>query len=211
MKKVLIVDDNPTNLRILEMLLKKQDCRVIAFSDGYKCLNWVDEHVNSLDLAILDYEMEAMNGDELAAAIRKRGFTGNCLILTALGTLNKTMLAPGSRIQAILNKPINLSDIAYIIKRWASVGQEGEARSENRLQDPETEEIFLFQDGTYHELNVTRSDSSSRGKGYRLLQGKVPVPGEEVILKDGQNYSIRWVKSTGHNYHFGACRIEPMG
>lgn len=212
MKTVLIVDDNPTNLRILEMLLKKQGCSVVAFTGTAQALAWTADNGGDLDLAILDFEMDEMNGDCLALAIREGGFEGNCLILTALGTLDRASLVEGSRIQAVLNKPINMTDIAYIIKRWASTGREEDARSEPRSchQVPEQKEIFLFQSGTYHALNVRVRDCSDRGNGYLLQQGTPPDPGAEIMLSDGQNYSVRWVRPCGDSCRFGVCRIEPL-
>lgn len=209
---VLIVDDNPTNLRILEILLNKQGYKVVAFTDCRECLEWYRRHGDSLDLAILDYEMTERNGDVLARDLRQAGYQGNCLILTALGSLDRAALIEGSRIHAILNKPINLSDVVYLTKRWASGGGEEDARSESRQNHPaqRDQEIFLFQDGAYHALKVDELNCSSQGRGYELKEGVAPLPGTEIVLNDGQNFSIRWVKPFNATYRFGVCRIEPL-
>lgn len=212
MKTVLIVDDNPVNIRILKMLLVRQGCIVHDFNHPHDALQWIDKQPLSVDLAILDFEMDELNGDELAAGMRKAGFQGNCLILTALGTLDKSLLAAGSRIQAIINKPINLTDINYILKRWATLGQELDARAEERDDSDATgeQEIFLFQNGVYHSLKVQQINNSNGGNGYVLINGIQPKPGSEMMRGDGQNLSIRWVKPFQSSSRFGACVIEEI-
>lgn len=88
MTSVLIVDDTSTNLKILEILLKKQGCRVASFEDPNEALAWFKTSASSTDLAILDFEMPAKDGSQLALELRECGFGGNCLILTALGPVH---------------------------------------------------------------------------------------------------------------------------
>jgi two-component system, sensor histidine kinase and response regulator len=73
-KKILIVDDNQSNLEILRHLLESLDMKVHALKDGSEVLSTVQKAIDAndpFDLCITDIRMPGMNGYEVAAAIRK--------------------------------------------------------------------------------------------------------------------------------------------
>lgn len=216
MKQLLIVDDNPTNLKLLEILLNKQGCNVVHFSSTDDCIAWFQQYKPKLDLSIFDYEIDQRNGYQLATELKTLGLNGNCILLTALGSLDYAEFDP-QVIKAIFNKPINLSDVTYMLKRWTFGSAPADARSEPRKEEPPEDgaqdnylEAFHYQAGTYHTLQLAPLNSSKRGKGYRLIQGTPPMSGTEIVLPDGQNYSIRWVRTDSDSTTFGTCRIEPV-
>jgi signal transduction histidine kinase/CheY-like chemotaxis protein len=68
-KRVLIVDDNTTNCRILQDMLSRYGMLTEVFSDPQTALSHVQ--AGSLyDVCLLDMQMPEMTGDELAQAIR---------------------------------------------------------------------------------------------------------------------------------------------
>jgi len=70
---ILIVDDNETLSKLLEITLKHicPDCQFAIFSDGLAALEKVQQPPASptFDLIFTDYEMPGMNGLELARAV----------------------------------------------------------------------------------------------------------------------------------------------
>ena len=62
MKKIIVTDDEPMNLKMTEFLLKKSGFEVITASSGPECLKAVKE--NKPDLILLDLLMPEMNGFE---------------------------------------------------------------------------------------------------------------------------------------------------
>jgi PAS domain S-box-containing protein len=70
-KRVLLVDDNPTNLQILCDQLRRWGLSPLAVRSGEEALEQLerDQH---LDLALLDFHMPEMDGLELARRIRDR-------------------------------------------------------------------------------------------------------------------------------------------
>jgi CheY-like chemotaxis protein len=68
--RILIVDDNPTNCRILTLQTRKWGMNPRGAQSAAEALEWLraGEH---FDLAILDMQMPGMDGVMLAAAIRK--------------------------------------------------------------------------------------------------------------------------------------------
>lgn len=66
---VLIVEDNRSNLMLMEMLVRQiGDCGVLSYSDPARLL--ADLPGIGFDIALVDYQMPGMNGIELIAAIR---------------------------------------------------------------------------------------------------------------------------------------------
>jgi PAS domain S-box-containing protein len=84
--RVLVVDDNKTNLRILEHELKKVQMEPLIFDSGPTALEKLSS-LGSPDIAILDYTMPEMDGCVLAAELRKRPEFGSrpILILSSSG------------------------------------------------------------------------------------------------------------------------------
>lgn len=65
---ILVVDDNPTNLRFLQEILKK-DYKVYASPSGERALQFLEKKVP--DLILLDIEMPGIDGYELISRLKR--------------------------------------------------------------------------------------------------------------------------------------------
>jgi PAS domain S-box-containing protein len=85
-RKLLIVDDNATNRRILTLQTQRWGMLPQAASSGAEALAWLDAG-QAFDAAIIDVQMPAMDGYMLAAELRKRRSAAALpvLALTSLG------------------------------------------------------------------------------------------------------------------------------
>jgi len=70
-KRILVVDDNPTNLEILENHLSSWRAEVTCADSAARAIEILESDDESFDLAILDWHMPDTDGLELAAAIRR--------------------------------------------------------------------------------------------------------------------------------------------
>lgn len=68
MNKILIVDDNPSDLMVLKTLLTKIGFEVFEAPEAYKALEMVGQ--NSFDLIILDWMLPQVSGIDLLKTIR---------------------------------------------------------------------------------------------------------------------------------------------
>ena len=66
---VVIVDDEPDNVGVLELVLEYQNAKVRVANSGPGCLDLLRERVPSL--LLIDIQMPEMSGDELLRLIRK--------------------------------------------------------------------------------------------------------------------------------------------
>ena len=70
-KRLLVVDDNATNRRVLDLQTAKWGMTSRSTASAHEALRWLDEG-QAFDLAILDMHMPEMDGVALARAIRER-------------------------------------------------------------------------------------------------------------------------------------------
>jgi GAF domain-containing protein/CheY-like chemotaxis protein len=109
-KRVLIVDDNDTNRRIISLQLHKWGMTSRDTASAREALKWIDQG-DSFDVAILDMHMPEMDGIALANEIRKhRDAKALPLVLfTSLGRREADAEAIG--FAAHLNKPLKPSTL----------------------------------------------------------------------------------------------------
>jgi signal transduction histidine kinase/DNA-binding response OmpR family regulator len=85
--RILIVDDNPLNRRILEGTLTAWGCMVQTAKSGTDAVKIVEEPGDPFDVVLLDMKMPGMNGLETARELRnqRRIPSGRILLLTSIG------------------------------------------------------------------------------------------------------------------------------
>jgi signal transduction histidine kinase/CheY-like chemotaxis protein len=110
-KRVLIVDDNRTNRRILELQMEKWGLRARETESPAQALAWIRQG-DPYDLALVDYQMPEMDGIALAREIRRLP-GGRSLALVLLSSIGQTLpVGPGEGdFAAVLSKPVKLSTL----------------------------------------------------------------------------------------------------
>ncbi len=105
--KILIADDNPPNVELLEAYLAEVDCEIAIAIDGQDTLDQVARF--KPDLILLDIMMPKLSGFEVCRIVRKSPETRHIMILmvTALGEAGDIERAVASGCDDFLSKPIN--------------------------------------------------------------------------------------------------------
>ncbi|MZK99847.1 ABC transporter substrate binding protein [Clostridium beijerinckii] len=67
--KILAIDDEPTNLRVLKSILDNEEYEILTASNGIQALEII--RTNSIDLVLVDVMMNGMNGYETCSKIRE--------------------------------------------------------------------------------------------------------------------------------------------
>lgn len=113
--KILIVDDEPNNQRILTYTLNKAGYESNALANGESALLWLQS--NSPDLAILDVSMPGMDGLTLLKNIRAMPQYTKLpvIILTGSGDDDEHIRAEKIGIQGFLTKPASSKAILDVV------------------------------------------------------------------------------------------------
>ncbi len=106
-KKVLIVDDNKTNRRILKVQTESWGMEPYEFESPIAALDVLNTGA-SFDIAILDYQMPGMDGLSLAGELRKIESSRNIpiVILTSIGKRDNLIDYENLKLSAFITKPI---------------------------------------------------------------------------------------------------------
>lgn len=115
-KKLIIVDDDPSFIKIydrsLRPLLETNGVEVETFGDAGSVLEAIDS-VGMPTVLLTDDRMPVMTGRELAWSLRERGFDGKILMVS--GTADKDVLVDG--VDELLQKPVNIDFLRNTIRR----------------------------------------------------------------------------------------------
>jgi len=106
-RKILIADDNPTNVELLEVYLSDVGCRTAVAVDGRDTLEKVAQF--QPDLILLDIMMPKLSGFEVCKKLKEDPATRDIMILmvTALNELGDIERAVAAGCDDFLSKPVN--------------------------------------------------------------------------------------------------------
>ncbi len=123
--RLLVVDDSPTNLRILEHQLARHGAECVLADGGPAALELLDRGTG-VDVAVLDLDMPGMDGDVLAARLRARPGTADLplVLVSSSATLPAERYA---HFDARLNKPVRPERLARTVRSVAPRGRTEDA------------------------------------------------------------------------------------
>ncbi|TLV02579.1 hybrid sensor histidine kinase/response regulator [Dyadobacter luticola] len=116
-KTVLVVDDNKTNLRIIETQLKYWKLVPILASSGSQALQILGEN-NRIDMLITDQNMPEMSGIQLAEKVKKKFPDLPIVLLSSVG--DETRKNNPDIFSAILTKPVKHQRLGDVIRKELS-------------------------------------------------------------------------------------------
>ncbi len=157
-KKVLIIDDNKTNLRILEAQLTKLKMIVTPVSLGSEAIALVSGG-NSFDLIITDMQMPDFDGVRLSTAIRDDNPHIPIILLSSIG--NETKKKYPHLFTSVITKPVRQQVLFKVVER-ALLGQSAGASSDS---------------------NQILSDTLARECPFEILVAEDNMMNQKLILK----------------------------
>ena len=120
-KRVLIVDDNATNRRLLKLQTAKWGMFSRDTESPAEALAWIRQG-DPYDVALLDYQMPGMDGLTLARELRKLP-EARSLAIILLSSVGQLPANPRGRdVAAVLSKPLKLSQLRDVLRTVLAEG-----------------------------------------------------------------------------------------
>lgn len=112
--KLLVVDDEPFNLRAINRTFRESYDLVLAGS-GAEALKLIES--NDVDLALVDFAMPEMNGVELIRELKSKRPSLPCIIVTAWAEVDEVLEAQQTGLaSAVIAKPWEKEEIEKWIR-----------------------------------------------------------------------------------------------
>jgi CheY-like chemotaxis protein len=126
--KVLIVEDNPMNMRLIEMILKSDDYVLLKATDGEEAL--VIAAIDHPDLVLMDIRLPRLSGLEVAKRLKKNDKFNHIPIiaLTAHAMKGDKEKAIEAGCDGYVSKPIDTRQLPRLVASMLSPDRE-KARS----------------------------------------------------------------------------------
>lgn len=129
---VLVADDDPDVLALLDFMLSKNGFQVILARDGGEAVDQFRTH--AVDLVVTDLAMPKLNGLQVARIVKRAKPALPILMITAWGLLVSAEEQRESGIDAILNKPTQMAEIVTALRTLWETGSGGEAKTGTDLE-----------------------------------------------------------------------------
>ncbi|WP_232012589.1 response regulator [Vibrio aphrogenes] len=128
---LIVADDEPVNLQILDSFLRLEGYRVKTAVDGIQALALIEEE--KPELLLLDIMMPGLNGYEVCQDVRKHYDHGQLpiILLTALSQTNDRIKGFDVGANDYLNKPFNKQELAARIRAHLTASKAELRRIEN--------------------------------------------------------------------------------
>jgi CheY-like chemotaxis protein len=123
-KKILIVEDNPQNMRLMKMALSAESYLLLEATDGEEALEVAKRE--RPDLIIMDVQLPKMSGLEVARKLREiPEFNRTPIVaITAYAMKGDEEKALDAGCNAYLSKPIRARDLPNVIAKMLLQRQE---------------------------------------------------------------------------------------
>jgi CheY-like chemotaxis protein len=116
--RILVVDDNPMDVRVCRQILTQWSRIVDVAQDGLKAVSMMAESLKqgpAFDVVLLDYHMPGMNGPSTARLLRASGYRGPMIAISANECENSRGIAHKAGCKAFVTKPIHWKSLITVM------------------------------------------------------------------------------------------------
>ena len=134
-RRILVVEDQPTNQRVAQKMLDQLNCNVVIADNGMDALTKIWEN-SEFDLIFMDCQMPIMDGFRTTEEIRNRASQGKInsipiVALTAQAVLGDEQKCLEAGMCDYISKPFSLETLKSVVERWSEIGRDREVFSED--------------------------------------------------------------------------------
>jgi len=133
--KILVVDDEPTIVRLMEFILARQGHEMLVAVNGEEALEKIRAH--SPDLVLLDIMMPRIDGYEVARAVRADPATASLpiIMLSAKAQEEDIRRGVGIGVDEYITKPFSPEHLVHVVAGYLSRLNKGEAKGAETKED----------------------------------------------------------------------------
>jgi CheY-like chemotaxis protein len=108
--KILLVEDNPTNMRLLECFLKPLGHTIYQAINGKMALEMIELYKDTIDIIVLDLQMPDISGFEIIKSLKNDPDTAKIpIIISSAHAMDEDIdKVKALNCDAIMTKPINI-------------------------------------------------------------------------------------------------------
>ncbi|MGA2935891.1 MAG: sigma-54 dependent transcriptional regulator [Syntrophobacteraceae bacterium] len=115
MKKILLIDDEHSLVRTLELYFQSKGYLVLAAFDAREGLDLWREH--DPDLVLLDVQLPGMDGTQALSAAKDENLSGDVIMITAFQDMEATLAAIQRGAADYLYKPLDLDALDVLLEK----------------------------------------------------------------------------------------------
>jgi len=195
---ILVVDDNPMNLRLLVEMLKNEGYSVWPAPNGKRALAVLEKH--SMDLILLDIRMPDMDGYAVCEQIKSNNQTQDIpvIFISALNETFDKLKAFSSGGVDYITKPFEEKEVLARIQTQLSLVEQQERL--RMLADVAFEGVLIHREGEIIEVNQTLADMFGADAFDLLTPASAVLARHHVRTGSEQPYKVLAVKRDGTRF-----------
>ncbi|PNP46540.1 hypothetical protein TGAMA5MH_01998 [Trichoderma gamsii] len=128
--RVLVADDNATNVEVVSRMLKLEDVYDVAIAkdgqEAYELVKASMEKNQRFDVIFMDIQMPNVDGLQSTRLIRKMGYVAPIVALTAFSEESNVKECIESGMDEFLSKPIRRPALKKVLKKFVTIPEEPE-------------------------------------------------------------------------------------
>ncbi|CAK7564276.1 MAG: Histidine kinase osmosensor [Sporothrix epigloea] len=142
--RVLVADDNSTNIEVVSRMLKLEDIYDVTIAkDGQEAYDLVKANMEKnqrFDVIFMDIQMPNLDGLQSTRLIRKMGYSAPIVALTAFSEESNVRECLESGMDEFLSKPIRRPALKQVLQKFATIPEEPETTSTRNATPAQTPE-----------------------------------------------------------------------
>lgn len=131
--RVLVADDNNTNIEVVSRMLKLEDVYDVTIAkdgqEAYELVKTNFERNERFDVIFMDIQMPNLDGLQSTRLIRKMGYNAPIVALTAFSDASNVKDCMDSGMNEFLAKPIRRPALKKVLQKFATIPEEPETSS----------------------------------------------------------------------------------